>query len=104
MLAYEIAGESRFWRGKARWLSGMLWTQATESKAKPATAGARQCRQERTVQASLFDIFAQHEIGRELKTMSDWLDGHRELLRLVAADLRRGGEGDRAPRAAGRGG
>ena len=48
-------------------------------------------RQERTVQASLFDIFAGHEIGRELKAMSDWLDGHRALLGLVAADL--GGEG-----------
>ena len=46
-------------------------------------------RQERTVQASLFDLFAGHEIGRELKAMSAWLDGHRELLGLVAADLRR---------------
>ncbi len=27
-------------------------------------------RQERTVQASLFDLFAEHEIGRELKAMS----------------------------------
>jgi hypothetical protein len=27
-------------------------------------------RQERTVQASLFDLFADHEIGRELKAMS----------------------------------
>ena len=30
-------------------------------------------RQERTVQASLFDLFADHEIGRELKAMSQWL-------------------------------
>jgi IS5 family transposase len=37
--------------------------------------------QERTVQASLFDLFADHEIGRELKAMSQWLDEHRELSR-----------------------
>jgi transposase, IS5 family len=48
-------------------------------------------RQERTVQASIFDVFAGHEIGRELKAMSEWLDGHRVLLGLVAADLRRHG-------------
>jgi transposase, IS5 family len=36
-------------------------------------------RQERTVQASIFDLFARHEIGRELKGMSAWLDDHREL-------------------------
>jgi transposase, IS5 family len=49
-------------------------------------------RHERTVQASLFDLFAGHEIGRELKAMSAWLDGHRELLGLIpAADLRRHG-------------
>ena len=48
-------------------------------------------RQERTVQASIFDLFAGHEIGRELKAMSAWLDDHRELASLVAADLRRHG-------------
>ncbi len=48
-------------------------------------------RQERTVQASLFDLFAGHEIGRELKAMSAWLDDYRELSSLVAADLRRDG-------------
>jgi transposase, IS5 family len=48
-------------------------------------------RQERSVQASLFDLFAGHEIGRELKAMSAWLDAHRALLGLVAADLRRHG-------------
>jgi IS5 family transposase len=46
-------------------------------------------RQERTVQASIFDLFAGHEIGRELKAMSAWLDEHRELSSLVAQDLRR---------------
>jgi hypothetical protein len=48
-------------------------------------------RQERTVQASIFDLFAGHEIGRELKVMSAWLDKHRTLLGLVATDLRRHG-------------
>ena len=48
-------------------------------------------RQERTVQASLFDLFADHEIGRELKAMSQWLDEHRELSALAAEDLRRHG-------------
>jgi transposase, IS5 family len=48
-------------------------------------------RQERTVQASIFDLFAGHEIGRELKAMSAWLDDHRELASLVATDLRRHG-------------
>jgi IS5 family transposase len=48
-------------------------------------------RQERIIQASIFDIFAEHEIGRELKAMSEWLDGRPELLGLVVADLRRHG-------------
>jgi transposase, IS5 family len=48
-------------------------------------------RQERITQASLFDIFATHEIGRELKQISHWLDQHRPLLRLVSNDLRRDG-------------
>ena len=48
-------------------------------------------RQERTVQGTLFDIFAAHEIGRELKAMSQWLDEHRDVLGLVVADLRRHG-------------
>ena len=44
-------------------------------------------RQKRLLQASLFDGFANHETGRELKAMSEWLDGHRELLDLMAGDL-----------------
>jgi len=31
-------------------------------------------RQERIMQASIFDIFAGHEIGCELKAIWDWLD------------------------------
>src|SRR5215218_4897562 len=48
-------------------------------------------RQERTIQPSIFDLFASHEIGCELKAMSDWLDEHPTLLGLVAANLRRDG-------------
>src|SRR5512133_2338511 len=48
-------------------------------------------RQDRALQASLFDGFAQHEIGGELKKASTWLDEHPTLLGLVAADLRRDG-------------
>ncbi len=47
-------------------------------------------RQQRTIQASLFDVFAGHEIGRQLKAMSLWIDAHPELIARVAADLRRG--------------
>ncbi len=48
-------------------------------------------RQERIIQASLFDGFAQHDIGRELKAVTQRLDAHRGLLGLVASDLRRHG-------------
>ena len=59
-------------------------------------------RQERTIQATIFEIFAQHEIGCELKAMSQWLDGERGLIGLVAGDLRRqGGMPNRAARLAG---
>ena len=46
-------------------------------------------RPERIIQASIFDVFAQHEIGRELQAISQWLDQHRALLTLVSDDLRR---------------
>jgi transposase, IS5 family len=48
-------------------------------------------RQERIIQASIFDIFARHDMGRELQAMSQWLDEHHELLSLVATDLLRQG-------------
>src|SRR5215831_375363 len=47
--------------------------------------------QERTIQATIFEVFAGHQIGCELKVISDWLDGQRALLSLVASDLRRDG-------------
>ena len=45
-------------------------------------------RQERTVQATIFEVFAHHEIGCELKAMSQGLDGQPALISLVAGDLR----------------
>jgi transposase, IS5 family len=48
-------------------------------------------RPDRTVQATIFEVFAQHDIGCELKAMSRWLDGQRGLIVLVAGDLRRHG-------------
>jgi len=48
-------------------------------------------RQQRTIQASIFDLFAGHEIGRELKAISGWLDEHPELIALAAKDLCRRG-------------
>src|SRR5216683_906652 len=64
--------------------------QAIESKAQPSPPEPTM-RQERTVQATIFEVFARHEIGCELKAISQWLDGQRGLVSLVAGDLRRQG-------------
>jgi len=48
-------------------------------------------RHERTIQATIFEVFAGHQIGCELKVVSAWLDGQRALVGLVASDLRREG-------------
>ena len=45
-------------------------------------------REKRTVQTTLFHLFADHTIGRELQMISDWLDAHPEVLDWVEADLR----------------
>jgi len=45
-------------------------------------------REKRTVQRSIFEAFAEHEIGRELKAMSDWLDQNLDLLDCVAVDVK----------------
>ncbi len=45
-------------------------------------------RELRTIQSSIFEHYAEHEIGRELQAMSTWLDRHPELLDWVSADLR----------------
>src|SRR5436309_3293506 len=64
--------------------------QAIESKVQPSLPEPIM-RQERTVQATIFEVFAGHEIGCEMKTISQWLDGQRALVSRVAGDLRRHG-------------
>lgn len=44
-------------------------------------------REKRTVQSSIFELYVEHEIGRELKAVSDWLDEHPEILDWVEADI-----------------
>src|SRR6202040_1227901 len=63
---------------------------AIETKA-PTSPPEPTMRQERTVQATIFEVFAGHEIGCELKAISQWLDRQRALVSLVAGDLRRHG-------------
>src|SRR6476660_3844030 len=63
---------------------------AIESKAQPSPPEPTM-RQERTVQATIFEVFAGHEIGCELKAISQWRDRQRALVSLVAGDLRRHG-------------
>src|ERR1700719_3267763 len=48
-------------------------------------------RQERTVQATIFEVFARHEIGCELKAISQWLDRQRPLVGPVGGAVRRDG-------------
>ena len=56
-------------------------------------------RQKRTSQASIFEAFAAHDIGRELQAMSQWLDEHPEVLEWLHEDLRRETvQGDGTPR------
>src|SRR6201981_26506 len=64
--------------------------QAIETKA-PTSPPEPTMRQERPVQATIFEVFAGHEIGCELKAISQWLDQQRALVSLVAGDLRRHG-------------
>lgn len=45
-------------------------------------------RQSRNAQASIFDFFAAHELGDQLKTLSDILDEQPGILALVEQDLR----------------
>ena len=45
-------------------------------------------RETRTAQQSIFESSTDHEIARELKRISAWLDEHPELLERVAADVR----------------
>lgn len=65
----------------------MLLTHLTEFIAQSRPTGAIM-REKRTAQNSLFDIFAGHQIGRDLKAMSAWLGGlEAPILGLVVDDL-----------------
>ena len=46
-------------------------------------------REKRTSQISIFDLFSQHQIGKELQAMSDRLDQCPQILDWIAADLHR---------------
>lgn len=67
-------------------ISGMFWEHPLNPE--PPRSPQPTTRWERTGQATLFNVFAEHEIGRELKAMSQCLDEQRLLLGLIAADLR----------------
>jgi IS5 family transposase len=45
-------------------------------------------REKRTIQASIFEYYPAHEIGRELKAMSERLDANPDLLDWIAADVK----------------
>ena len=44
-------------------------------------------RQKQRLQTSIFDYYAEHEIGNELKMISLILDRHREILDWVEKDI-----------------
>src|SRR3984893_15066689 len=71
--------------------------QAIETEA-PTSPPEPTMRQERTVPPTIFEVFAGHEIGCELKAISQWLDRQRALVSLVAGDLRRHGLRETGPR------
>ena len=48
-------------------------------------------RTKRTHQMSIYETFAEHAIGQELKTISGWLDRHTEVLDWAAQDIQRKG-------------
>jgi IS5 family transposase len=55
-------------------------------------------RETHTAQTSIFQTATDHEIAYELKRMSDWLDGHPELLDQIFKDLQSGGGSRRGRR------
>ncbi|MDX8379526.1 MAG: ISNCY family transposase, partial [Gallionella sp.] len=46
-------------------------------------------RAKRSHQISIYEVFSEHEIGQELKAISDWLDRHVDVLDWVSADIQR---------------
>ncbi|CAG9932046.1 transposase [Candidatus Nitrotoga arctica] len=58
---------------------------------KHPTIGESKMRAKRTHQISIYETFAEHEIGQELKAISEWLDRHVEALDWVEKDIQRKG-------------
>ena len=52
--------------------------QATENKGITKSTGVTM-RKKCTDQVSIFDLFSNHDIGKELKAMSERLDWHRQI-------------------------
>jgi len=48
-------------------------------------------RETRNAQMSVFDFYAKHELGKQLKDLSEILDEHPQLLSLIERDLREPG-------------
>lgn len=46
-------------------------------------------RAKRTHQMSIYEAFSKHEISQELKSVSDWLDAHIDVLDWVSTDIQR---------------
>ena len=44
-------------------------------------------RETRNAQSSIFEIYSEHDKGQQLKALSDVLDGHPEILRLMEQDF-----------------
>ena len=41
-----------------------------------------------TVQSSILELYVEHEIGKERKSISNWLDGNPKLSDWVATDVK----------------
>jgi IS5 family transposase len=54
-----------------------------ETQKPPEVTMRKKC----TDQVSIFDLFSNHEIGKELKAMSERIDRHRQMLDWVVMDL-----------------
>jgi len=44
-------------------------------------------RETRIAQTSIFDTYSEHDIGVQLKNLSDLLDGHPEILSVIKIDI-----------------
>src|SRR5512132_1350607 len=82
--------QSRFCRSKARRFRVSCECMPVHFEKPTLTAGADNASGTHRPSHYIRGV-CQHEIGCELKAMSQWLDGQPELIGLVAGDLRRQG-------------